>query len=90
MEGSAAMASAAVAASVTAAAVAGAVASATPSPPPQITILSLLRRVLSLLRSNFLVVILLYAIKDGVAFLLHRVTQRLTNHGTTVRRGSES
>ncbi|GLC36210.1 hypothetical protein PLESTB_001368200 [Pleodorina starrii] len=88
LNGSAATASAAVAASVAAAVVAGAVASATPPPPPRATALGLLRRVVSLLRSNFLVVLLLYAVKDGAAFLLHRVTQRLTNHAAEVLLGT--
>ncbi|GIL56673.1 hypothetical protein Vafri_11999 [Volvox africanus] len=81
------VASAAVAASVAAAAVVGAVASAAPPPPPRATALGLLQRVVTLLRSQFLAVLLLYAIKDGVAFLLHRVTQRMTNHAAEVLLG---
>jgi hypothetical protein len=33
----------------------------------------------SLLRANLWAVLLLYTLKDGAAFVLHRVSQRLTN-----------
>lgn len=74
-------ASATAVASVAAGAVAGAVAAAVPAPPPRTTAVRLLRRVVGLLREHFAAVMLLYAVKDAAAFLLHRVTQRLTNHG---------
>ncbi len=70
------------AAAVTAAGVAGAAAAAVRPAAPPATALGVLRRALSLLRSHLLPVLLVYGLKDAAAFVLHRITQRLTNAGT--------
>jgi hypothetical protein len=68
---------------IAAAAVTGAVVAAAAAPStvavPTASWLALLRRCVSLLRAHILPVLLVYAAKDVTAFLLHRITQRLTN-----------
>lgn len=78
--GAAGAASEAAAAQLAAAAVAVAAAQMA-APPPRVGAVRLLGGVAGLLRSHFLPVLLLYAVKDAAAFCLHRVVQRLTNHG---------
>ncbi|GFR50788.1 hypothetical protein Agub_g13053, partial [Astrephomene gubernaculifera] len=69
------------------AAVAGAVAAAAPPPPPRTTAIRLVQRTIELLRPHFLAMLLLYGIRDAAAFVVHRLTQRLTNHVAEVLLG---